>query len=137
MGLADQNSRSCFIDMKIFWCVHHCCSLEHLGYSNFVIFFETVDYSILIHGYFYQHRYTLSVLLHHTEPDFPYISDTGTYSPESCIFGQALNIGALVSKFLFYMILVFHFTYRPAASGAYHASPSQLNFICITSFYRP
>ncbi|KAK7076726.1 DNA damage-regulated autophagy modulator protein [Halocaridina rubra] len=40
--------------------------------------------------------YTLSVLLHHTEPDFPYISDTGTYSPESCIFGQALNLGALV-----------------------------------------
>ncbi|XP_071551080.1 DNA damage-regulated autophagy modulator protein 2-like isoform X2 [Panulirus ornatus] len=38
--------------------------------------------------------YTISVLLHHTEPEFPYISDTGTKSPESCIFGQALNIGA-------------------------------------------
>ncbi|XP_076068255.1 DNA damage-regulated autophagy modulator protein 2 isoform X1 [Oratosquilla oratoria] len=40
--------------------------------------------------------YTISVLLHHTEPEFPYISDTGTYSPESCIFGQALNFGAFV-----------------------------------------
>jgi len=40
--------------------------------------------------------YAISVLLNHTELDFPYISDTGTRPPESCIFGQLVNIGALL-----------------------------------------
>ena len=43
-------------------------------------------------------RYSIAVLLGHTEPDFPYISDTATYSPESCIFGQAVNVGAFLGK---------------------------------------
>ncbi|KAK4319633.1 hypothetical protein Pmani_009418 [Petrolisthes manimaculis] len=47
--------------------------------------------------------YVISVLLKHTEPEFPYISDTGTYSPESCIFGQALNIGAIVILMTIYV----------------------------------
>jgi hypothetical protein len=34
----------------------------------------------------------------HVWPAFPYISDTGALPPESCIFGQALNIGAFLSK---------------------------------------
>lgn len=47
--------------------------------------------------------YIISVLLRHTEPDFPYISDTGTYSPESCIFSQALNIGAVAILITIYV----------------------------------
>lgn len=40
--------------------------------------------------------YVISVSLGHVEPDFPYISDTGTHSPESCIFGQLLNLVAFL-----------------------------------------
>lgn len=29
---------------------------------------------------------------------FPFVSDTGTEPPESCIFGQMLNLGAVFSK---------------------------------------
>ncbi|XP_033110828.1 DNA damage-regulated autophagy modulator protein 2-like [Anneissia japonica] len=36
--------------------------------------------------------YAISVSLGHVSAGFPYISDTGTYTPESCIFGQLLNI---------------------------------------------
>nr|CAD7423317.1 unnamed protein product [Timema monikensis] len=36
--------------------------------------------------------YTWSVLLDQVEPAFPYISDTGTLPPASCIFSQFLNI---------------------------------------------
>lgn len=54
----------------------------------------------IVYGiYFY--RYSIAVLLGHTAPEFPYISDTGTQSPESCIFGQALNLGAFLSKYKF------------------------------------
>ncbi|XP_077560230.1 DNA damage-regulated autophagy modulator protein 1-like [Haemaphysalis longicornis] len=40
--------------------------------------------------------YLISVLLGHVEVEFPYISDTGTYAPESCIFSQLLNICAVL-----------------------------------------
>ncbi|XP_066944363.1 DNA damage-regulated autophagy modulator protein 2 [Macrobrachium rosenbergii] len=66
--------------------------------------------------------YTLSVLLHHTEPDFPYISDTGTYSPESCIFGQALNIGALV------ILVTIYVRYRQIAE-LYHNHSSSSHIV--------
>jgi len=36
--------------------------------------------------------YVIAILLGHVEVYFPYISDTGTHTPESCIFSQALNI---------------------------------------------
>ncbi|CAG2053767.1 unnamed protein product, partial [Timema podura] len=36
--------------------------------------------------------YTWSVLLGQVEPAFPYISDTGTLPPASCLFSQLLNI---------------------------------------------
>ncbi|XP_067144351.1 DNA damage-regulated autophagy modulator protein 1-like [Centruroides vittatus] len=39
--------------------------------------------------------YLISICLHHVEIEFPYISDTGTYIPESCIFGELLTIVAL------------------------------------------
>lgn len=40
--------------------------------------------------------YTISVQWDHVVPGFPYISETGTLSPESCIFAQFLNIAALL-----------------------------------------
>ena len=36
--------------------------------------------------------YIISILLGHCSIEFPYISDTGTHTPESCIFSQSLNI---------------------------------------------
>jgi len=40
--------------------------------------------------------YAIAVKLDHVKPDFPYISDGGTCPPESCIFGQMLNITAVL-----------------------------------------
>jgi len=47
--------------------------------------------------------YTLSVSLGHAELDWPYISDTATRPPESCIFSQLVNIGALFVAITFYI----------------------------------
>lgn len=44
-------------------------------------------------------RYIWAVLLEHVEPDFPYISDAATYSPESCVFGQLINIGCVLRMY--------------------------------------
>ena len=43
------------------------------------------------------------VKLGHTEMDWPYISDTGTFPPESCIFAQLLNFGALLVGIIVYI----------------------------------
>ena len=43
----------------------------------------------------------ISVLNGHVAPGWPYISDTGTTSPESCIFGQFVTFDALLSKLYF------------------------------------
>lgn len=40
--------------------------------------------------------YVIAVCLDHVKPDFPYISDTGTEPPESCIFAQFINIAAFL-----------------------------------------
>lgn len=40
------------------------------------------------------------MLLGHVEPDFPYISDAATYSPESCVFGQLMNGGTVLREFM-------------------------------------
>ncbi|KAL5007406.1 hypothetical protein ScPMuIL_016212 [Solemya velum] len=40
--------------------------------------------------------YGISVSLGHTEPDFPYISHTAVEEPERCVFGQLINLGALL-----------------------------------------
>ncbi|KAK6184519.1 hypothetical protein SNE40_006980 [Patella caerulea] len=40
--------------------------------------------------------YTMAVLLGHVNAWFPYISDTGTRPPESCVFGFLLGIYALI-----------------------------------------
>ncbi|KAB0801643.1 hypothetical protein PPYR_03829 [Photinus pyralis] len=47
--------------------------------------------------------YVMSVLRRDVNPIFPYISDTGTFSPESCIFGQMLNTGAILIAILVYI----------------------------------
>lgn len=41
----------------------------------------------------------MAVLEGHVVPTVPYISDAATYSPESCIFGQLINIGSVLCKF--------------------------------------
>ncbi|XP_045175798.2 DNA damage-regulated autophagy modulator protein 2-like isoform X4 [Mercenaria mercenaria] len=46
--------------------------------------------------------YSIAVGNKHVEPGFPYISDTGTRSPESCVFGQLLNIGAVLAGIIIY-----------------------------------
>lgn len=47
--------------------------------------------------------YTIAVGYGHVEAGFPYISDTGTLPPESCVFGQLLNIGAVFAAFTMYV----------------------------------
>ncbi|KAL4224879.1 hypothetical protein ACF0H5_015575 [Mactra antiquata] len=47
--------------------------------------------------------YSIAVANDHVEPGFPYISDTGTKSPESCVFGQLLNIGAVIAGIIVYV----------------------------------
>ncbi|KAK9873477.1 hypothetical protein WA026_022710 [Henosepilachna vigintioctopunctata] len=62
--------------------------------------FELVHYlPILISVWFpitFLITYTIAVCDNHVSPLFPFISDTGTFSPESCIFGQMLNLGAMM-----------------------------------------
>lgn len=40
--------------------------------------------------------YGIAVSYGHTEPDFPYISHTAIEAPERCVFGQLVNIGAVM-----------------------------------------
>ncbi|XP_044739134.1 DNA damage-regulated autophagy modulator protein 2-like [Chrysoperla carnea] len=40
--------------------------------------------------------YFIAVFWDHVHPTLPYISETGAFSPESCIFAQFLNIAALL-----------------------------------------
>jgi len=47
--------------------------------------------------------YAIAVANDHVKPGFPYISDTGTFPPESCVFGQLLNIGAVLCGVIVYV----------------------------------
>ena len=47
--------------------------------------------------------YAWSVSLHHVPAMFPFISDTGTFAPESCFFGEMLNIGAILIAVTVYL----------------------------------
>ncbi|CAH1787702.1 unnamed protein product [Owenia fusiformis] len=47
--------------------------------------------------------YVVSVQLGHVNPSFPFISDTGSRPPESCIFGQMLNIAAVLVAIVMYI----------------------------------
>lgn len=46
------------------------------------------------------YSYIVAVLEGHVVPTVPYISDAATYSPESCIFGQLINIGSVLCECL-------------------------------------
>ncbi|XP_015111768.1 DNA damage-regulated autophagy modulator protein 2 [Diachasma alloeum] len=47
--------------------------------------------------------YIIAVSLGHVVAGFPYISDTGTVPPESCIFGQLLNMTAVLLALVVYI----------------------------------
>ncbi|RWS03022.1 DNA damage-regulated autophagy modulator protein 1-like protein [Dinothrombium tinctorium] len=47
--------------------------------------------------------YIISIVLLHTEVEFPYISDTGTKMPESSIFSQMLNIVSFLAVLTLYV----------------------------------
>ncbi|GAA48439.1 DNA damage-regulated autophagy modulator protein 2 [Clonorchis sinensis] len=47
--------------------------------------------------------YAMAASLDHISILFPYISDTGTWVPESCIFGQLLNMAATLSAVSAYL----------------------------------
>lgn len=47
--------------------------------------------------------YIAAILQGHVVPDVPYISDAATYSPESCVFGQLINIGAVLLGIVIYI----------------------------------
>ncbi|XP_063225563.1 DNA damage-regulated autophagy modulator protein 2-like [Bacillus rossius redtenbacheri] len=47
--------------------------------------------------------YTWSVLLGDVVPGFPYISDTGTNPPVSCVFSQLLNVAAVLLGVCIYL----------------------------------
>ncbi|BES99612.1 Frag1/DRAM/Sfk1 family [Nesidiocoris tenuis] len=46
--------------------------------------------------------YLAAVWQGHVEEVFPYISDAATYSPESCVFGQLINFGAVLLSIVIY-----------------------------------
>lgn len=47
------------------------------------------------------YRYIAAVIQGHVVPTIPYISDAATYSPESCVFAQFINIGCVLCKNIF------------------------------------
>lgn len=47
--------------------------------------------------------YIIAISKNDVSPYFPYISDTGTKPPESCIFGQFLNVAAALALWTMYV----------------------------------
>lgn len=60
--------------------------------------------------------YIAAVLQGHVVPTIPYISDAATYSPESCVFGQFINIGCVL------LGIVIYIRYRQIEKLIYHHS---------------
>jgi len=48
--------------------------------------------------------YIFAVSRGDVDPGFPYISDTGARRPESSLFGQMLNISAVIGQYLLSVI---------------------------------
>lgn len=46
--------------------------------------------------------YIAAIVQGHVVPAVPYISDAATYSPESCVFGQLINIGCVLLGIVIY-----------------------------------
>lgn len=61
-----------------------------------VLFAALVPVTLLI-------TYTIAVSDDDVYPFFPYVSDTGTLPPESCVFGQFLNIAAVLILITVYL----------------------------------
>jgi len=47
--------------------------------------------------------YVIAVIRQDVNPIWPYISDTGTFPPESCVFGQLLNMGTILIALIAYI----------------------------------
>ncbi|NWS23204.1 DRAM2 protein, partial [Pachyramphus minor] len=47
--------------------------------------------------------YITATVLHHVDPLVPYISDTGTIPPESCLFGIMLNVSTFLGVATMYV----------------------------------
>lgn len=58
--------------------------------------------------------YIAAILEGHVVPNIPYISDAATYSPESCVFGQFINIGCVL------LGIVVYIRYRQIEQLMYH-----------------
>lgn len=58
--------------------------------------------------------YIAAILEGHVVPDIPYISDAATYSPESCVFGQLINMGCVL------LGIVVYIRYRQIEQLIYH-----------------
>lgn len=58
--------------------------------------------------------YIAAILQGHVVPTVPYISDAATYSPESCVFGQLINIGCVL------LGIVVYIRYRQIQQLIYH-----------------
>lgn len=58
--------------------------------------------------------YIAAILQGHVVPNVPYISDAATYSPESCVFGQLINIGCVL------LGIVLYIRYRQIEQLIYH-----------------
>ncbi|XP_045175772.1 DNA damage-regulated autophagy modulator protein 1-like [Mercenaria mercenaria] len=67
--------------------------------------------------------YSIAVKNKHVEPVFPYVSYTGTIPPESCVFGQLLNIGAALAGVIIYTRyrqILYHFEQNSPAKYLLH-----------------
>ncbi|XP_076279121.1 DNA damage-regulated autophagy modulator protein 1-like [Lasioglossum baleicum] len=69
--------------------------LTDLHYLPIIIFIALPSVFIL--------TYVIAVLLGHVEAGFPYISDSATEAPESCIFAQFINMLAMLMSFVIYI----------------------------------
>lgn len=58
--------------------------------------------------------YIAAILQGHVVPNIPYISDAATYSPESCVFGQFINMGCVL------LGIVVYIRYRQIEQLIYH-----------------
>ncbi|XP_059618968.1 DNA damage-regulated autophagy modulator protein 1 isoform X1 [Phlebotomus argentipes] len=47
--------------------------------------------------------YIAAIVQGHVVPTIPYISDAATYSPESCVFGQLINMGCVLLGIVIYI----------------------------------
>lgn len=58
--------------------------------------------------------YIAAILQGHVVPAIPYISDAATYSPESCVFGQFINMGCVLLGVVIYIRYrqIYHLTER-------------------------